>query len=383
MIVHQRVRRLTMRGHEVSLAAFADDADQARAEELRPMLREMELVAPPRPQSPPARLMHFVGATTPSYYFNYRSADMMRRVGDLVERLRPDIAIAEFSAMGQYLYRNPYLPAVRKIISCHYSVAASYRRVADLMKYTARGMRSRLSLWRGLGAYEVAMYRSVDRVLALTAQERYGLLGQSPNLRISVIPPGVDTEFFRPDEQVPRRDSILFTGHYEIDANRDAVRWFVGSVWPRLRKRHPHLKFHIVGPGSADEFRTLARRDPSVIVAGEVNDLRPFLRSAKVFVCPVRLGSGLRVKVLEAMAAGLPVVTTTLGAEGIPLHPGDTGFIADRTAMMAEYVDLLLTDEDLRVRMGQQGRELVAERFAWERCIDLLEEVMAETLRQR
>jgi glycosyltransferase involved in cell wall biosynthesis len=383
VIVHQRVRRLAARGHEVSLAAFCDEADRPHAEELRPLLREMELVKPPPPQRAPARLMHFVGASTPSYYFNYRSRELMRKVGDLAERLRPDVVIAEFSAMGQYLYRNPYLPAVRKIISCHYSVAASYRRVAELMKYTARGVRSRLSLWRGLDDYEIDMYRGVDRVLVLTAQERYGLLGQSSSLRISVIPPGVDTEFFRPDDQVPRQDSILFTGHFEVDANRDAVRWFVGSSWPRIRKRHPHLKFHIVGPGSTDEFRALARRDPSVVVVGEVDDLRPYLRRAKVFVCPIRLGSGLRLKVLEALAAGVPVVSTTLGVEGIPLHPGDTGFIADRTAMMAEYVDLLLTDEDLRLRMGQQGRELVAERFGWERCIDLLEDVIADTLRQR
>lgn len=383
VIVHQRVRRLAERGHDVGLACFGDEADRARAEELRPCLRELEMVPPPEPGAWWRRAGAMISSSVPPYFLASRSPLLMRRVGDMVERSRYDVVVAEFSSMGQYLFRNPCLPAVRKVVSCHFGVAASYRRTADLLKLSVRGLGTHWSLWRGLARYEIAMYQNADRVLTLTAKDRYGLLSEAPNLRIDVVPAGVDADFFQPDARVEREDSVLFTGHYEVEANRDAVRWFATRTWPLVRARHPGMKFHVVGPGGRREFRDLARRDPSVVVVDEVADLRPYLRRAKVFVCPVRLGSGQRLKLLEAMAAGVPVVTTTLGAEGIPLQPGDNGFIADRTPLLASYVNLLLEDEALRLRLSEQGRALVAERFAWTHCIGLLEQVLQDVVSSR
>jgi glycosyltransferase involved in cell wall biosynthesis len=167
-----------------------------------------------------------------------------------------------------------------------------------------------------------------------------------------------------------------------VEANRDAVLWFATRIWPLVRAHHPGVRFHVVGPSVTPMLRDLARRDPSIVVTGEVDDLRPYLHRAQVFVCPVRIGSGLRVKVLEAMAAGVPVVTTSLGAEGIPIQPGDTCLIADQPPMMASYISLLLQDELLRVSMARQARQLVADRFAWDRCTDLLEAVLRDTLRR-
>lgn len=383
VIVHQRLRRLAQRGHEVGLACFGTESDRPSGDELRPLLCELQLVPPPPRQTPLQRAARFLAASVPSHFYDCRSLQLMRCVGDMVERSRYDVVVAEFSAMGQYLYGNPYLPAVRKVISCHSSIAAGYRKVAELRRFSPRGWRSRLSLWRGLEAYEQEMYRNVDRVLVLTAQERYGLQSLGPGLRVAVIPPGVDTTYFQPDPAVTPTECVLFSGHYEVEDNRDAVRWFVSRTWPLVRARHPGLKFCIVGPGAREHFASLGRRDPAIDVVGEVADLRPYLHKAKVFVCPVRLGSGLRVKLLEAMAAGVPVVTTMLGAEGIPLHPGDTGFLADRTDLMASYMDLLLGDEELRQRIARQARDLVAERFAWDHCIDLLENVLADVMQGR
>ena len=382
VIVYQRIRRLAARGHQIGLATFGDDAERPLADELRPLLTDLEILPPPHHYGVVHRLARMLGAGIPSYFHGLRSPAFMRLVGDLVQRSRYDVVLSEFSAMGQYLYGNPYLPAVRKVISCHYSVAASYRQVADLMRYRPRGILSAISLWRGLGTYELDMYRSVDRVLVLTAQERLGLLRQGSGLRLSVIPAGVDTEYFAPQPETPRDPIVLFSGHYEVEANRDAVHWFAHRIWPLVRDHHPGVRFHVVGPGVTPELRDLARRDPSIVVTGEVDDLRPYLHRAQVFVCPVRIGSGLRVKVLEAMAAGVPVVTTSLGAEGIPIQPGDTCLIADLPPMMASYISLLLSDEELRTSMARQARQLVAERFAWDRCIDQLEHVLADVMRR-
>lgn len=383
VIVHQRVRRLAERGHEIGLACFGDAEDAARADELKPYVRELEIAPPPEPGSWWRRAGATMVSSVPPYFLASRSPDLMRRVGDLVHRGRYDVAIAEFSAMGQYLYGNPHLPAVRKVISCHFGVAASFRRTADLLKHSVRGLGTHWSLWRGLARYEIAMYQNADRVLTLTAKDRYALLSEAPNLRIDVVPAGVDADYFHPDAAVQQEDSVLFTGHYEVEANRDAVRWFATRTWPLVRARHPSMKFHVVGPGGRREFRDLARRDPSVVVVDEVADLRPYLQRARVFVCPVRLGSGQRLKVLEALASGVPVVTTTLGAEGIPLQPGDNVLMADRTALFAAYVNLLLEDEALRGRLSEQGRALVAERFAWTRCVAQLEDILGDVVSSR
>jgi glycosyltransferase involved in cell wall biosynthesis len=104
------------------------------------------------------------------------------------------------------------------------------------------------------------------------------------------------------------------------------------------------------------------------------------MQKARVFLCPVRLGSGLRVKILEAMAAGVPVVSTSLGAEGIPLHTGDNALLADTPEMMAENIVLLLEDETLRTSIIRQARTLMEDRFAWDRGIDMLEDVLASAV---
>ena len=124
----------------------------------------------------------------------------------------------------------------------------------------------------------------------------------------------------------------------------------------------------------------LARRDPRIVVTGWVEDIRPYLAKARVFVCPNRLGSGMRGKILQAMAAGVPVAATTVGAEGIPIQIGNTGFLADTPDILVQQVSLLLEDEKLRETIARNARAMVEERFSWDRGIDLLESVLHEVV---
>ena len=122
----------------------------------------------------------------------------------------------------------------------------------------------------------------------------------------------------------------------------------------------------------------LTCKDPHIIVTGEVDDIRPYLARAQIFVCPNRLGSGMRGKILQAMASGVPVISTTLGAEGISIQQGENGFFADKPQIMAQYIDLLLSDPLLQTNVAKRAREMVVERFSWDRGIDLLETVLHE-----
>ena len=290
VIVRERIKRLAARGHQIGLACFTEGDDLQHAGEFKSNLIELETRPLPPRINLASRAVRLYCSPTPPYFADFADPVLKRRVGDMVENGRYDVAIAEFSPMGQYLFRNPYLPAVRKITSCHFSVAASYRKVADILGWRLRGLRSWLNI-KSLQRYEIEMFRNMDRVLVLTAKERFEILHHEPALRISVIPAGVDTTHFKPAADDEKEDVVLFSGHFENLANLDAAMWFVHEVWPVLKRRRSSLKFYIIGPGAQRTLQSLAARDPSIVVTGGVADIREYLRRARVFVCPVRLGS--------------------------------------------------------------------------------------------
>lgn len=380
-IVHQRILRLAARGHEVGLLSFINSSDLAYVDELRSRIFRLETMPAPTPPAPAQRLWRAL-AGPPLPFRAWSSPPMMRRVGDLVEADRYEAVIAEFSVMGQFLYRNPWLPAARTVISCHQCATVASQKRCDLLGYTPAGLLERIRRDR-LRAYEFQLYRAVDRVLVLTPQERYQLLNYAPDLRTAVIPYGVDTETFRPVSDGPPPDGLVFTGYYADEPNRDAVYWFMENVWPRLRSRHSGLKLYLVGPNPTPAMMGFARADSNVIVTGEVEDVREYLQRAFVFVCPVRMGSGMRGKILEAMASGTPVVTTSLGAEGIPAQPGENCLLADDPAFMAQQIDLLLSDAALRRMLAENARRMVVERLSWDLTVRRLEETLARLFERR
>ncbi len=373
-IVYERIRRLAARGHEVGVACFARPAEADAAKEWGGTLRELEMVPPPEPGAGARLARWFAGMPPP--FRNFRSAAMARRVGDMVDRSRYDVVVAEFSVMAQFVHWNPYLPAVRRVVSVHQCETVASRKRAELLGYTPAGLLERRHRER-LQRFEFGLYRAADCVLVLTPQERYQLLQYAPDLRTVAIPSGVDTGRFRPAERAAPPDGLIFTGYYSHEQNRDAVRWFLANVWPRVRVRHPNLFFYIVGPDPPPDIRDSPWKDPRIIVTGEVDDVRPYLQRAAVFVSPTRMGSGMRGKLLEAMASEVPVVTTTVGVEGIPVQPGGDCLLADSADVMVEQICLLLEDEPLRQRIARRGRDLVLRRLSWDRSVQRLEATLA------
>ena len=375
-IVHQRIRRLAARGHEVGLACYLDEADRPYLEEMRNGLVAVETL--PMPTVPPLpRRWWRAWRGPPAPFGRLAGPEMARCVGEMVERDEYQVVIAEFSEMGPCLWWNPWLPAVRTVISCHQCATIASQKRCDLLGYRPAGLWER---WRRdrLQRYEFSLYRAMDRVLVLTPQERWQMLNYASDLRLAVVPYGVDVEAFRPAEDGPPPSGLVFTGFYSDEPNRDAVYWFIENVWPRLTARRPEVTFHIVGPNPTPAMQALARSDPRLIVTGEVPDVRTYLNRAAVFVCPVRMGSGMRGKILEAMASGTAVVTTSLGAEGIPAVLGENCLLADDPEMMANQIEWLLSDEPLRRRLAENARRMVVERLSWERTVQRLEETLAE-----
>lgn len=376
--MYRRILGLLDAGHEVGMAAFCPPEERDRAEELRDRLVALDLLPPPRGALPLRRRMTCGFSFVPPPFSASASTAMSRLVGDRVEEHRYDVVLAEYSEMGQHVFRNPTLSAVRVVMSCHRCATVAARKQIEVLGGSLHTLYRRM-WFTALRHFEFRMYEAADRLLVLTPEERNELLGYHLNVPITVIPSGVDGDAFRrPTTLEPREQALVFTGHFADAPNRDGMAWMIGQIWPRLTALHPDLRLYIVGPGVTPSLREAARRDGRLVLTGYQDDVRPFLHRGLAFVNPMRMGSGLRGKVLEAMAAELPVVSTSLGMEGIPAQTGRHCLIADQADLMADQIDLLLTDRALRQSIAREARRLVEDRFSWDYGVRRLETVLCE-----
>jgi glycosyltransferase involved in cell wall biosynthesis len=203
-------------------------------------------------------------------------------------------------------------------------------------------------------------------------REREELLGRCPTARIHVLPNGVDVQHYSSGElakfrhnaeAVASQGSLLFVGSMDYHANIDAVRWFVRDLWPEIASKYPDLKFVVVGRDPAPEVQSL--QSDRVLITGTVDDVRPYYATARAVIVPLRVGSGTRLKILEAMAAGVPIVSTRLGAEGIDVTHDIELLIADSGAAMISGIDHLFSSPELSNRIAHVARERVKNQYDW------------------
>ena len=205
-----------------------------------------------------------------------------------------------------------------------------------------------------------------DAHTVCSERERDVLSALEPNARVEVIENGVDVAYFSETMRLPGgpRHSLVYVGRMDYHANVDAVVSFAREVWPEVRRKRPEVQFVIVGARPKPEVLALASQ-PGVTVTGTVEDLRPYYREALAAVVPLRVGGGTRLKILEAMAAGTPVISTPLGAEGLGVTPGQELVLADTPATMAEAVAGLHEDSPEWRRLSENGKRLVLSRYDW------------------
>jgi len=245
-IIFQRIRYLANAGHQVGLLTFTSSKKEEKSQSLKPFLTELQTVELPQRNIIIRALHDYLALSRPAVFWKSYSKKMMRTLGEMVEKGNYDIVIAEFSEMGQYLHKNPYLPAVHKIISCHRCVTASYEKYKELGDVKWRLYLKSLPQVRGLEKYEFEMYRSADRTLVLTPQDRFTMQYYAPDLSTSVASSGVDIDYLQEHPPIPKEPIVLMTGYMRDPANEDGVEWFYNHIWPQLSKNHPEIKFYIV-----------------------------------------------------------------------------------------------------------------------------------------
>ncbi|HEY3298946.1 MAG TPA: glycosyltransferase family 4 protein, partial [Armatimonadota bacterium] len=232
--------------------------------------------------------------------------------------------------------------------------------------------------WPKLRAYELKACTRADRVLTVTPQDAETLSQAGvPSERLSAVPIGVDTDYFKPLSLDPDSRRIISIGTMSWPPNIDALTFFCKSVYPAVKEGVPDVTFSIVGANPTEEIRALAVQDESIEVTGFVDDIRTEAQGSAVFVVPLRIGSGMRVKILDAMALGLPVVTTSVGCEGIALTPSQHALVADEPADFAAAVVRLLNDPQERERLGTAGRRLVEDSYSWPPILSRLDDILS------
>lgn len=380
ILVYNRIKYLS-RNHEIGLASFIREEDRKYLSSIEPYLSDLELMSYPLPRNRFKRVRDFLFSQIPPYMCNTKSKRMLETVAEMTRRGDYDIVIAEYSVMGQYVYHNNGInPHTKRVISCHECYTIARKKVRDHYgMFSKRGFDAALDL-RRLESYEFEMYRKADKVLTLTAQEKESLLKYDSTLDIESVPHGVDTDYFEPRSENVKETSVGFLGNYPHDPNRDAVMFFLAEIWAELKRSIPGIKFYVIGRGPTEDILSAAAEDGDIIVTGRVDDVREYLEKVKVFVAPIRLGKGFRGKILEAMAMGIPVVSTRLGAEGMAVQNRDNVMLAESPQEFIESTEELFQDGELCRKIGLNGRQLVEKNYSWQKGVEILEGVLGGLL---
>lgn len=209
---------------------------------------------------------------------------------------------------------------------------------------------------------ERQILESVGAVWAITDVDHEGMARIAPSAKIHTVPPGINTAFWgeRSDQSAVSPPRFTFVGAFNWHVNEAAATWFHQGVWPRVREAVPGAELHLVGKSPSADMLALAQ-DPSVHVSGTVPDVRPYLWSSTASIVPLRYGSGVRNKILEAFAAGRPVVSTSVGCEGLPVNSGEHLLIADTEDEFAEACIRIAREPETADHLARAGRELVLE----------------------
>ena len=371
------MRRIAER-HEVRLVALTEAApEQRQIEEVERVLGPVRaLVVPSALKSDLLyRLPSHLRARWPVATLPFVHRTALATIGRIAREWGPDIVQVEHSFLA------PYVEALDRtgcatVLSLHNIGEVQYRR----MHRMARGVTGKAgALLKSLAmrGWEASWAGRFDRVLAVSDADRQHLLGRDASLRVRVVPNGVDTHKRQLLPSAEGSHDLLFAANMAYPPNAEALVYFIDRVFPLVRRQFRGATFTAVGMGITPEMRAVGARD-GIIIAGPVNKIEPFYRQAAICVVPLLAGSGTRLKILEAMALGRPVVSTTVGCEGLDVRAGRHLAIADEPAALADAIVRLLRDPARARQMAWQARALVESRYDWNGIAEALDAIYSE-----
>ena len=362
--------------HEISLVCLTDtEAELSLAGELHKYCRSVDVVYHSRER---ARINSIVGlfSKKPLTLSHFRSRQLKTVVNRKLTEEKFDLIFVYCSSMAQYVDHVRHCPVIIDFVdvdsekwrqySCHsrFPMNLVYRLESQRLRRYERILSEKFRHCFFVSEKEVEDFRTFA----------------APSASVDSIPNGVDGKIFSPSYDPFDRNSVVFTGAMDYFANIEAVLFFVDRIMPLILKRVPQLRFYIVGSNPSREICRLSEKYSNISVTGRVDSVRPYVVNSSVFVAPMRIARGVQNKILEAMAMGVPVVTTSLGFEGINAIPGSDIFVEDTPEAFANQVVQLMTDSRLRFRTAQSARNVVDTRYDWQANLSKLDSVLASTV---
>jgi sugar transferase (PEP-CTERM/EpsH1 system associated) len=342
---------------ELTLLAFSDDP----MTDGLAFCRETIVVPPPKRYTF-WKLLTGIAGRDPVPVLNYTTPEMRAALDQLLARTQFDIVQIEGTPMAGYadlICRRTDPPAV--VYDWHNIESELMRRFAAQSNFAKR-IYANLTADR-LEGLESRMLAEAAAHVVCSERERDRLLDLAPEASVDVVENGVDCDFFAASESGAKRDSLMFVGSMNYHANIEAAVRFTREIWPQIRSQYPELRLKLVGSNPAPSVRALAS-DPAIEVTGTVPDIRPYYASALAAMVPLKTGGGTRLKILEALAAGVPVISTKAGAEGLELTPGEHLLIAETGDEWLTAVRRV-ADPVVAACLSDAGRKRVLERYDW------------------
>lgn len=293
-------------------------------------------------------------------------------VREVTSRRKFDVVHADQLNMAQYA---EHAHGSMKVVDTHNALWLLYQRMAETMDFGLKKLLFERD-WRLLRRYEAKVCRSFDQVLAVSDEDRFALhevCGE--DVDIQVMPIAVDTDEFKVihRDHIARR--IVHVGTMFWQPNIDGILWFARNVLPLVREEMPDVGFDVIGARPPAEVTALSTQDHGIHVTGYVDDPTPYLEQAGVVVVPLRAGGGMRVKILNSLSQGLPIVTTSIGCEGIAVKSGVHLWVADNPQDFAQAVLTLLSDRSLADRLGINGRKLIESTYDYRSAYSPLDRI--------
>lgn len=369
--------------HEVTLISFADKRERKLAEDLRNLSAQLYLVSREKGKQTSllanlylavVRVIQLLRSSVlwePYYVSKFSHPQMAHLITQVTKEQRFDIVHIEYPQMGQYV---SFVRSGKKIWHDHdvaiRNTYREYRKAGSPIKKFVMIMECR----RWLSHYR-RLVPEFDHILTLTLQDEMLLRRVTRQMNISYLPVGLDVPEEIPRYEAREAESLLFIGTFSHHPNLDAAMWLCREIFPLVQQQFPRAILYIIGSNPTPSLQELAKQNPGIKILGFVEDVEVYFRRCSVFIAPLRLGGGVKIKVLHAMAQGIPVVTTKIGAEGIEGIGKNNILIANTAQGLVEHVCRLFRDRELAAMVGRNGYETVEHRYSWDSVLSRLENI--------
>ncbi len=375
--VYHMLKGLSKR-HDIFLLSFVEPAEKIDYGNIKSFCKHIDLVPKNSRKLLALKVVLNLFERSPFSLKVYNSKKMKDKIKATLAGNKFDLVHLDMANTAQFIDVVGHMPTfMAPHDSVTFNLSTVVKREKNLLIKFYRYMQFRK--WR---QYEKTMYAKYSKCFVVSDIDKQVLLSLNPKIDITVAPNGVDVDFFKPLNLKKEYPSLVFSGSMESFQSYDAILYFYDEIYVRIKKRIPDIRLYIVGKKPPDSVRALSK-DSSVTVTGFVEDVRPYIDKCTVYICPIRCGSGIKNRLLEAMAMKMPIVASRKSCEALKVKHMEHLLLADNPKEFINGISELLEKEELRQEIANNARKLVEKEYSWENTINIIENAYKEAINKK